>query len=256
MADLTVSITTVATSGVAVSGFSTLGVVLEDFRPSLGGRSGASDAKLVRYINQVISEVANALPDDTLVAASSVSVVSGTAIYTIDSTTYQYKRMLDGTVKLTDSASDVSVPAYLPYHAWEAFKARDNGAANPVVYYSILPRNNLGLTRFELYDTPAAAYTLALQYVYWPERLAVGEDSNAIPLPPPTQTVFELGMEWKCLKERKGAQGDIQEARNVYESELLKISHGMQVDQLPKWGHVEAQYNSYQTDPMDHENLE
>ena len=243
------------TGTVSSNGFSTLGTYLTDWRGQFGAKSGNRDALIVRHINIGVADIARQMPDDKLTYSFSISVVSGTAAYALDVSTQRFKRMTEGSVKLTDGSSNVSIPQPLPYHAIEGFKASDNGASGACAYYAIQPHRVQDLTQIELYDTPAASYTLTGQYIYRPGRLSVGQDGTAIPLPEECQDALDAWMDYCSAKDVGRAVTEVQDRLNFYRMIREEFAHDERKSNIARFGDHEPQHSRYLNNTNDYTDL-
>jgi len=243
------------TGSASSNGFSTLGAYLERWRPRFGTRTGNRDSEIVEIINEGVADIARQLPDNKLIYGVSVSVVSGTATYFIDDATYRCKRIIDGTFKVTDSSSNDTMLLYIPHHGWEPFKVSDNGGASPCTYFTVLRRGSGDLTRIELYDTPAASYTLSGEFIYRPGNLSVGQDSSAIPLPEECESALNAWLRWKASEDMGRAVTEIQTRASEYMRVREEFAHDESKTNVSTWGTIEPDQSRYLNSTNDYTDL-
>ncbi len=255
--------TPAVSTGTAVSGFSTLGDVLEEFRPMIGGRTGSGDSKLVRYINQVVADIANSIPPDALLFDFSITTIVGTTVYTLDQASFRYKSMMPEQIKFTAADGTETAIGYIPYDTWRDWKidrdftvsgSNSNGSVMSV--YSVLPKTVQDRTQIEFYQAPTSVGVVNGKFTYWAGRVSLGEDSTTIPLPPECQSVFELGMEAKTKDDTAASESRIANAYARFEQKLNETTHEMIKDQVSKWGgHVNPYPPRVIDNPNDFSNL-
>lgn len=246
------------TSTTSVSGFTTLGDYLEEWRPQIGGRSGINDKMLIQFMNDGIADMSNAIPSDDLIIEQSISVtVAGGDTYSFDSGTYRYRDLILNSWTITDSASSVSIPGYVPYSSWEAFKVSHTVGSSQLTttaktYFTVLPKASSARRLIELFPDPTASVTFKLWYTYFPGVLAEGQESTTIPLPPEWRSVLNQYILFRVYGFTGRVQGQLQFQRNLYDQALGALAHSKATSNIGKAGIVQTDYSGPIRDPIDY----
>jgi len=210
MGSISVTAASITTTGDQSAGLPTathdVGEMLE-YGKSVSGRG--NERHIIRWINSGIQWIYPQLPDWAFVSTFSISTVSGTAAYVLDSSSYLYRRLVSGTVTLDGYA----ISGY-PHHDWADFKkdnANDTFNAEDTLYIiQDRQRSTDGISYIELFPVPTSVLTLAGSYVYFPGKVLLDEESATIPLPPQAAIALEHYIDWRAAKKigRSAADGD------------------------------------------------
>lgn len=240
MTDISISGSPVTTSGEAVSGFSDCGTFMEYCRSRMHSRTGRSDAVIVDMINDGVWDIAINWLDRDLLYEQSITTVADTVTYTLDTSTYRYMDMMLGSVKFTDSASAVTMLAFVPPHLWEGYKQEQSGASGTRAY-TILPKKVSGYTEIEIFPTPSASETLACLFLYWPTEITEDIDNATVPLPAEAKAVLRRYLEYRIADANGDAESRVLRVRADYQEAGEALLQRKKVTQLGRFGRVEAQ---------------
>jgi len=223
----TVSLTPITSTGDQSAGLPTathdVGEMLE-YGKSVSGRG--NERHIIRWINSGIQWLYPQLPDWSYVSSFSISTVSGTAAYALDSSSYLYRRLKSGTVTLDGYA----IKAY-PHFDWAGYKKKNVSltAETEDVKFIVQDRQRTadGISYIELFPVPTSVLTLAGSYVYSPGKVFIDEESSTIPLPPQAAIALEHYIDWRAAKMMGRSAADGDRAKMALDEVVNNISFDM-----------------------------
>lgn len=153
--------------------------IVEMVRDSLGGETSEtiSDTRILRYINQSYLEVCSQYTFEQLNVDSSVTTVSGTAVYELS---------VSDVMEITNVVDDANNLTLYPMSEDQYYRfTQGNTQSGVPIYWYIDGVGSNNRWNIKFWPTPNGAYTINLYYIKKPSELVLSPAATSMVIPEP-----------------------------------------------------------------------